>query len=165
MLKKHRDLKPENIIFETWDPKKGVHAGSKIKVIDFGTSCAYEKGSKLKKKLGTPYYIAPEVLKKNYDERCDVWSAGVIMYILLCGYPPFNGPNDKVIFQSVLDGKCRFPEEDWSGVSDKAKRLIKQMFVYDFNKRCSASDCLNDEWFTMKVGQTRGADSKRVLSN
>jgi len=71
----HRDLKPENIIFETKDPK------SKIKVIDFGTSCQYEQGSKLKKKLGTPYYIAPEVLKRYYDEKCDVWSCGVIMYI------------------------------------------------------------------------------------
>ena len=78
----HRDLKPENIIFSEWDIQKGVHSGSTIKVIDFGTSCVFEKGSKLKKKLGTPYYIAPEVLKKNYDERCDNWSCGVIMYIL-----------------------------------------------------------------------------------
>jgi len=163
----HRDLKPENIIFESWDPKNGVHSGSKIKVIDFGTSCAYEKGSKLKKKLGTPYYIAPEVLKKNYDERCDVWSCGVVMYILLCGYPPFNGPNDKVIFQSVLEGKCKFPDEDWSGVSTQAKDLIKKMFVYDYTKRCTTSDCLNDDWFKMKVGKTIVGEEKnnKVLKN
>lgn len=89
----HRDLKPENIIFETKDEN------SPIKVIDFGTSTYFHKGSsKLRKKLGTPYYIAPEVLKRNYDEKCDVWSCGVILYILLCGYPPFNGANDKIIF-------------------------------------------------------------------
>jgi len=56
-------------------------------------------------------------LKRNYDEKCDVWSSGVIMYILLCGYPPFNGPNDKTIFQRVLEGKFAFPEEDWNGIS------------------------------------------------
>jgi len=162
----HRDLKPENIIFETWDPKRGVHAGSKIKVIDFGTSCAFEKGSKLKKKLGTPYYIAPEVLKKSYDERCDVWSSGVIMYILLCGYPPFNGPNDKIIFQSVLDGKFSFPEEDWSGVSNQAKNLIKKMLVHDFNRRQTAGECLTDEWFKMKINTTNKThDTNKVLGN
>jgi len=127
----HRDLKPENIIFETKDPK------SKIKVIDFGTSCSFEKGNKLKKKLGTPYYIAPEVLKRNYDEKCDVWSCGVIMYILLCGYPPFNGPNDKIIFQKVLEGNFSFPEEDWSQISKDAKEMIKKMLTYDPIKRCS----------------------------
>lgn len=162
----HRDLKPENIIFETWDPKRGVHAGSKIKVIDFGTSCAFEKGSKLKKKLGTPYYIAPEVLKKSYDERCDVWSCGVIMYILLCGYPPFNGPNDKIIFQSVLDGKFTFPEEDWSGVSNQAKNLMKKMLVHDFNKRQTAGECMTDDWFKLKISATtKSHETSKVLGN
>merc|ERR1712050_399501 len=141
----HRDLKPENIIFETKDPK------SKIKVIDFGTSCHYEKGSKLKKKLGTPYYIAPEVLKRNYDEKCDVWSSGVIMYILLCGYPPFNGPNDKIIFQRVLEGKFAFPEEDWNGISKQAKDLIKKMLCYDPAKRSHTAECLQHEWFKIKM--------------
>jgi len=146
----HRDLKPENIIFAEWDSKKRVHAGSMIKVIDFGTSCVFEKGSKLKKKLGTPYYIAPEVLKKNYDERCDLWSSGVIMYILLCGYPPFNGPNDKVIYQKILEGKYSHPEEDWSGVSKGAKDIIKKMLTYDFTKRSNCQELLQHEWFKMK---------------
>lgn len=81
----HRDLKPENLLF---DQKK---QNANIKVIDFGTSRKFDPTKKLTKRLGTPYYIAPEVLKKNYDEKCDVWSCGVILYILLCGYPPFNG--------------------------------------------------------------------------
>lgn len=81
----HRDLKPENLLFDT---KKD---NANLKVIDFGTSRKMDSQKKLTKRLGTPYYIAPEVLKKNYDEKCDIWSCGVIMYILLCGYPPFNG--------------------------------------------------------------------------
>ena len=67
----------------------------KIKIIDFGTSQKFEKGKDLTQKFGTPYYIAPEVLKKKFGEKCDIWSIGVILYILLCGYPPFNGQNDK----------------------------------------------------------------------
>jgi len=155
----HRDLKPENIIFETKDPK------SKIKVIDFGTSCSYQKGSKLKQKLGTPYYIAPEVLKKSYDEKCDVWSSGVIMYILLCGYPPFNGPNDKIIFQRVLEGKFAFPEEDWSGISKQAKDMIKKMLSYDPAKRISTADSLQHEWFKIKMAPVANVNSKKVLNN
>jgi len=155
----HRDLKPENIIFETKDPN------SKIKVIDFGTSCAFEKGAKLKKKLGTPYYIAPEVLKRNYDEKCDVWSSGVIMYILLCGYPPFNGPNDKIIFQRVLEGKFAFPEEDWNGISKLAKELITRMLTYDPSKRVATGDSLQHAWFKKHEGQKSAPNKNNILNN
>ena len=95
----HRDLKPENLVLET---KK---ADAAIKVIDFGTSEVFNPSKKMKQKYGTPYYIAPEVIKRNYTEKCDVWSAGVIMYILLCGYPPFNGYNDDEIMEAVEVGK------------------------------------------------------------
>ncbi len=85
----HRDLKPENLLLDkdTDNPK--------IKIIDFGTSQVFSGDKKMSQKFGTPYYIAPEVLKKSYNEKCDLWSCGVILYILLCGYPPFNGANDK----------------------------------------------------------------------
>lgn len=79
-----------------------------IKIIDFGTAQTFDPQQKMKQKSGTPYYIAPEVLKKNYDHMCDVWSAGVICYILLCGYPPFNGRNDNEIMKNVLKGKYSF---------------------------------------------------------
>jgi len=78
----HRDLKPENLLFEfedRWD----------IKVIDFGLSRVFSKDKKMCQRLGTPFYVAPEVLKKKYDEKCDVWSIGIILHILLCGSPPF----------------------------------------------------------------------------
>lgn len=84
----HRDLKPENILYQSKDPD------SPLKIIDFGTSKTYNGDEKLNDVCGTPYYIAPEVLDGKYTEKCDVWSCGVIMYIMLCGYPPFNGVSD-----------------------------------------------------------------------
>ena len=81
----HRDLKPENVLLEQ------DKAFDQIKIIDFGTSLHYEKNEVLHEKLGTPYYIAPEILDKRYNEKCDIWSIGVITYILLCGSPPFSG--------------------------------------------------------------------------
>ena len=84
----HRDLKPENILIDT------KNKGS-IKVIDFGTSHAYDTENHTMHQIyGTPYYIAPEVLVGNYDEKCDLWSIGVILYIMMCGRPPFGGSND-----------------------------------------------------------------------
>jgi calcium-dependent protein kinase len=79
-----------------------------LKLIDFGVSCEFIKDTKLKETLGTPYYIAPEVLMQNYDEKCDVWSAGVILFILLCGYPPFNGDDDDEILETVKAADLNF---------------------------------------------------------
>ena len=98
----HRDLKAENLLFENNSQE------SHLKLIDFGVSSEFLKGKKLKETLGTPYYIAPEVLLQSYDEKCDVWSCGVILYILLCGYPPFNGDNDKEIMQAVKACDLKF---------------------------------------------------------
>ena len=83
----HCDLKPENILLRKIN-KSG------IKIIDFGTSLVFDENKKLDEKLGTPYYIAPEVLAKNYGAKCDIWSCGVITYITLSGIPPFNGASD-----------------------------------------------------------------------
>lgn len=85
----HRDLKPENILYES------QKHNALLKVVDFGTSMAYDPNVKMNQKLGTPYYIAPEVLSKKYNEKCDIWSCGVILFILLSGSPPFNGDDDE----------------------------------------------------------------------
>jgi calcium-dependent protein kinase len=112
----HRDLKPENLLLEY--NNKTFEEGNIVKVIDFGTSVEHlDPSEKLKARLGTAYYIAPEVLKGEYDEKCDVWSCGVILYIFLCGYPPFNGENDQLIFQRIKQGKFTFPSPEWDSVS------------------------------------------------
>lgn len=81
--------------------------------------------------VGTPYYVAPEVLKGAYDFSCDVWSLGVLMFILLCGYPPFDGDDNKAIFKTILKGKYEFDPEDWSEISEDAKQLIGKMLDTD----------------------------------
>jgi calcium-dependent protein kinase len=97
----HRDLKPENIMIT--DEKNLA-----IKVIDFGTAQTYRKSAGLKEIIGTAYYIAPEVLEKNYNEKCDVWSCGVILYILLSGKPPFNGHSEDEIMNNIANNFVSF---------------------------------------------------------
>ena len=99
----HRDLKPENFLLAD------AAEDAEIKLIDFGLSKRFgsrvksgHKEVQLKTVVGTPYYVAPEVLKQNYDKACDVWSLGIILYIFLCGYPPFEGDNSSEIFKNVL---------------------------------------------------------------
>mmetsp|Transcript_16089 Transcript_16089/g.11603 ORF Transcript_16089/g.11603 Transcript_16089/m.11603 type:complete len:137 (+) Transcript_16089:1230-1640(+) len=90
----HRDLKPENLMLASED-------GYEVKLIDFGLSRTFSLDKKMCSRLGTPFYIAPEVLKKKYDHKCDIWSIGVILYILLSGRPPFVGKNDEQIFEQI----------------------------------------------------------------
>lgn len=90
-----------------------------------------EKEKKLDEKLGTPYYIAPEVLAKNYNNKCDIWSCGVITYIVLSGIPPFNGASDQEIMKKVKAGKFSFSDAVWNGISDHAKDFITQLLTKD----------------------------------
>ena len=108
----HRDLKPENILLEE------TYEYDKIKLIDFGESVKFEKGKPNTEMVGTAYYIAPEVLAKSYDEKCDMWSIGVITYILLSGSPPFGGRNEKQIMSNVQIGAYNFDGPAWSNVSE-----------------------------------------------
>lgn len=118
-----------------------------LKIIDFGTSRKICPDEKLTTKMGTPYYIAPEVLDRNYDQKCDIWSIGVILYILLCGYPPFNGDTDSEIIAKIQKGKFSFPKEEWSSISKEAKDLIKLMLNKNPKKRPSARELLQHSWF------------------
>ena len=131
----HRDLKPENFLYETKD------ANSDLKIIDFGLSKMFKpsKGgiSKMQTKAGTPYYISPEILAGNYDEKCDMWAAGCILYTLLCGYPAFCGDDDQEILRLVIKGKYDFDGEEWETVSKEAKDLIKHLICKP-EKRLSA---------------------------
>jgi len=92
--------------------------------------------------IGTPYYLAPEVMSKNYNEKCDIWSIGVILYVLLSGYPPFNGSSDEEIMEQVKIGKFSMEGDEWDIISDKAKSLIKNMMCFDPKKRFSAAEVM-----------------------
>ncbi|GAX75024.1 hypothetical protein CEUSTIGMA_g2470.t1 [Chlamydomonas eustigma] len=137
----HRDLKPENILLSDKTP------AAALKVIDFGTSDFCLSGQRLQQKFGTPYYVAPEVLKKDYDKSADIWSSGVIMYILLCGYPPFGGKTDAKILQRVEKGVFTFEGREWEVVTEAAKDMISQMLVLDFSKRATAKQLCQHRWF------------------
>jgi len=138
----HRDLKPENILLEQ------NKEFDQIKMIDFGTSLVYDPSKPLDEKLGTPYYIAPEVLNKNYTSKCDIWSCGVIAYILLSGVPPFNGQTDQEIMKKVRAGQFRFEDKCWTAISDNAKDFIRKMLTYDQEKRPDAETILQHPWIT-----------------
>ena len=155
----HRDLKPQNILFCNESPN------SPIKVVDFGLSKIFDnslssikgdfaeninKNKKMSTKVGTILYLSPEVLKGSYTEKCDVWSLGVILYILLCGYPPFIGANQNEIYKNISSFKFEFPNEQWKNISDSVKNLISSMLCPE-KKRISAKDILNSKWLKSKL--------------
>ena len=137
----HRDLKPENIIFESPD------IDSDIKLIDFGLSKKFKSSEKLHSILGTPYYVAPEILTKNYNEKCDIWSVGIITYLLIVGDVPFKGKNNNDIFNKILHQKINFNYNKWKNFSKEAKNFVQLLLQKDFNKRPSAQEALNHNWF------------------
>ena len=106
-------------------------------------------------RVGTPYYIAPEVLKRDYTLKCDVWSVGVIAYILLCGYPPFYGDNDREIFRRVSAGKFAFPSPEWDHVSAAAKAFVKSLLEADPARRPTAREAAAHGW--MRTRRSEGA--------
>ena len=100
----------------------------------------------MKTVVGTPYYIAPEVLRKKYDKSCDLWSVGVIAYILLCGYPPFNGATNDETHSCVLKGRYHFPREDWNDISREAMDFIVRLLQSDPRKRMTVEQAINHPW-------------------
>ncbi|XP_021866225.2 calcium-dependent protein kinase 10 isoform X1 [Spinacia oleracea] len=136
----HRDLKPENFLFAN---KK---ENSPLKAIDFGLSVFFRPGERFTEIVGSPYYMAPEVLRRNYGQEVDVWSAGVILYILLCGVPPFWAETEQGVALAILRGVLDFKREPWPQISDSAKSLVKQMLDPDPKKRLTAQQVLEHPW-------------------
>ncbi|CAL9086450.1 unnamed protein product [Musa acuminata var. zebrina] len=154
----HRDLKPENFLFAS----AGEDAA--LKATDFGLSVFYKPGDIFSDVVGSPYYVAPEVLHKLYGPEADVWSAGVILYILLSGVPPFWAETEAGIFRQILKGHLDFESEPWPGISDSAKDLIRNMLNRDPRKRFTAHQVLCHPWIVDdKVAPDRPLDSA-VLS-
>lgn len=148
----HRDLKPENFLFMTKDPIENNY----LKIIDFGLSCKFSPDRVMETKAGTPYYVAPQVLSGKYDHQSDIWSCGVIMYVLLCGYPPFFGDTDADVLAKVRLGVFNFNPADWKNVSDDAKSLIRYMLKMNSKDRYTAEQALNHDWIKNKAPRATG---------
>ncbi|KAI5084133.1 hypothetical protein GOP47_0000302 [Adiantum capillus-veneris] len=150
----HRDLKPENFLFldKTED--------SPLKTIDFGLSLFINQGDVLKDIVGSAYYVAPEVLRQHYGPEADVWSVGVILYILLSGVPPFWAETEQGIFNAILKGKFDLRSAPWPNISSGAKELIKNLLKQDPKERWTPTAVLNHPW--VRVG---GNASDRPLDS
>ena len=157
----HRDLKPENILISKRN-KKGFNT---IKIIDFGTALLFNK--KDKNLAGSIYYLAPEIISKNrkYTEKCDIWSCGIIMYILLTGKPPFNGDSDEEILKKIIQNHLDLEKYPWPVISLKAKDLIKKLLETDIKKRITAEEALNHEWFKSKQVNTQETSGLFKIKN
>jgi calcium-dependent protein kinase len=146
----HRDLKPENMLYDT--------ESKLIKIIDFGSAIELPNSKRLTSVVGTPYYIAPEVLAGEYNEKCDIWSCGVILYILLCGRAPFTGNSEIEVMENIRNHQVKFPGTHsctvgpiWNKRSKECKRLVMQMLNKDYNERPNAVEVLNSEWIQTAV--------------
>jgi len=165
----HRDLKPENLL------SAGDEDEEVIKIADFGFSKNFGE-EKLKTSCGSPGYVAPEVLtNEDYDSSVDMWSVGVIIYILLCGYPPFYADNAPALFKKIMETRYDFDDPSWDEVSEDAKDLIRHLLVKDPKARWTAKQCAEHPWVLGKTArdgslgnqlkQLRVYNSKRQLTD
>jgi len=157
----HRDLKPENLLLQY------KHSDSEIKIADFGFAKKAETEESLATVCGTPGYVGPEVLsKRKYGTKCDMWSMGVIVYILLGGYPPFYADNERELFRLTRTGEFEFHKEYWGHVSDGAKSLISSLLLTNPTERASAQDVLSHPWMredSMTLKKKSLANSQAAL--
>ncbi|KAG5561345.1 hypothetical protein RHGRI_004392 [Rhododendron griersonianum] len=140
----HRDLKPENFLLSSKDE------GAMLKATDFGLSVFIEEGKVYRDIVGSAYYVAPEVLRRGYGKEIDIWSAGVILYILLSGVPPFWAETEKGIFDAILQGEIDFDSEPWPTISNSAKDLVRKMLTQDPKQRITSSQVLGAEIRTVR---------------
>lgn len=149
----HRDIKPENILVDNHSTKWPV------KLTDFGLSAKMQPDELLYGTLGTPLFVAPEILKnRGYDSACDMWSLGVVLYLVLCGYPPFPFDSPDVLINAIVKGEYSFPAPEWDHVSKDAKDAVRQMLEVDPHKRIIPAKALDHPWF-------RAAQSTSDLPN
>ncbi|KAL1007843.1 hypothetical protein UPYG_G00092330 [Umbra pygmaea] len=151
----HRDVKPENLLYVSKQPD------APLKLTDFGFAKETTSHNSLATPCYTPYYVAPEVLgPMKYDKSCDMWSLGVIMYILLCGYPPFYSAHGLAISPGMKTrikmGQYEFPNPEWSDVSEEAKQLIRTLLKTEPSDRMGITEFMNHPWInqSMEVPQT-----------
>lgn len=145
----HRDIKPENILFADRDDL------STLKIADFGLSRVFSSEDKIMTSIvGTTFYMSPEVLNGSYNEKCDIWSAGCILYIMLCGRPPFYAKNDRDLMRKIQSKAYTFNHPEFNTVSIDAKDLISRMLC-DEDKRLSAQGVLDHIWVKQNAPRSK----------
>ena len=158
----HRDMKLENIMIS--EIETDINTGEEyfwIKIIDFGTAKIFERKKTEKEIIGSSYYIAPEVLKKNYNEKCDTWSVGVILYMTLTGAPPFDGQTDEEIIHNIKIGKYNKSCKRYLEHSKEVRDLVTSLLEKNINKRLSAKEALKHEWFKKYGGRSLFSNFKK----
>jgi len=137
----HRDIKPENVLFESNEE------GSSVKLIDFGLSRVHGLyDSDMTNQVGTAYYMSPDILQGKYDRSCDLWAVGVVAYILLCGYPPFNGDTEHDVQNSIRKGHFVFERNVWGNLSDSSREFVSKLLCMDSSNIPSATEALQHPW-------------------
>ncbi|NXA34387.1 STK33 kinase, partial [Eudromia elegans] len=145
----HRDLKLENILVKSSDIDEANEMKLNIKVTDFGLAVQKAGGSVFQSICGTPMYMAPEVISAHdYSQQCDVWSIGVIMYMLLCGEPPFMASLEEKLFELIRKGDLCFKNAVWETVSEAAKQVLRLLLKVDPAHRITANELLDNQWIT-----------------
>ena len=138
----HRDIKPENIMFKSNNLRS-------VKLIDFGSSTKTNYKSEIQSDFaGTPYYLAPEIIAKRYNHKCDIWSLGVTLFVMFTHTLPFNGKNQAETYYNITNSKLSFEHAMWKRASSEFKDLIQNMLRKHPDKRFDASECLQQPWFS-----------------
>jgi calcium-dependent protein kinase len=156
----HRDIKLENILL---DSKLRFN----VKLVGFHQAHKLAPGQRFSRMVGTSYYVAPEVLLHDYDQQCDMWSIGVVLFILLTGRPPFNGSDDKEIVRKVRRGHYHMDKKDFRKHSPACKEFVRRLLQVDPRSRMSAEDALRDPWIAQhrKELDINMFDLKQSLNN
>ena len=158
----HRDIKLENIMIS--QKEKDYETGEElfwVKIIDFGTAKIFEKNKKEKDVVGSSYYIAPEVLQQNYNEKCDTWSVGVILYMMLVGRAPFDGKDDEEIILKINSADYNSKEPKLMKHSPEVRDLVSKLLEKDTDKRYSAREAIAHPWFQKYGGRSLYSNFKR----
>ena len=151
----HRDLKLENILISEIEKDKVTNEKYFwVKIIDFGTAKIFEKNKSEKAVVGSSYYIAPEVLHKHYNEKCDTWSVGVILYMLIVGRAPFDGKTDEEIIENIEKGQFNSKHKKLLNSSEEVQDLVKKLLEVNVKKRLSSSEALKHPWFKKFNGKS-----------
>lgn len=160
----HRDLKPENLLCSE-DSDKQQYSPFRVVIADFGLSKIFDADTPLETSCGTPDYVAPEVItaEGTYDKSVDMWSIGVITYVLLCGFSPFLSSTQTGLFEKIIKVEYDFPDPEWTNISESAKDFIRHLLVKEPDKRFTAQECLEHPWLNGQTGgETLGEISNKM---